>query len=174
MSEETGHVELTADESAGDNGTREMGSLASRMETRAREIESVYSWVFPIPAWEDMLGVELRLVGWEKLRRIVTKHERQRVPALQELYTAADQLIEATEGFYELEEDRKTPVQETWVTLARATGRNLPDNLTLRQALISLMGDTNVLILWKEWQDWMSSRRSDAEEEVSKDFGTTP
>jgi hypothetical protein len=121
-----------------------------------------------------MLAVELRLVGWEALRRIVTKYERQRVPALQELYTAADQILLGTEGFYEVDEDgKRTSVEQSWITLAKATGRVLPDELTPRQALISLVGDTNVLILWKEWQDWMSSRRTEVEEEVVRDFGMT-
>lgn len=164
--------EAAADDTA--NGTREMGSLASRMEHRAQEIESAVTEIFPIPMWEDILAVELSLVGWERLRKMVAKHNRQRNEAIRELYVAADQLLAATVAFYEVGEDNaQTPVEQTWITLARATGKPLSDDLTPRQAVIALMGDTNVLVLWKEWQDWQSSRRGETDEEVAKDFGTT-
>lgn len=152
---------------------REAGSLAQRMEARAGELERTVSAIFPIPTWEDILAVELRLVGWEALRRIVTKHDRHRVEAIKELYTAADQILLGTEAFYEVKEDGRERIESSWVDLARATGRKLPAELTPRQALIALVGDTNVAILWRDWQEWMTTRRPEVDEELAQDFGTT-
>ena len=155
--------------------TREPGSLASRIERRAKELESARSEKFPVPNWDDMLAVELRLVSWDALRKIVAKHERQRVPALQELYTAADQILAGTEAFYEIdpETNEYTQVEQNWISLAKATGKALPDSLTPRQAMIALVGDTNILILWKDWQDWMATRRPEVGDEAKEDFTTT-
>lgn len=155
---------------------REEGSLAARMQQRQHELETLHSDVFPVPGWEEFLAVELRLVGWEALRKVVSKHDRQRSPALKELYVAADQMLLATEGFFEVSEgarDRRIEDNGNWIALARATGKELPDSLTPRQAMISLMGDTNVLVLYQDWTEWMSTRRTDLEREVAEDFGTT-
>lgn len=160
------HVETTS-------SGAQPGSLADRLQKRSQEIEHTISAVFPVPTLDDILGVELRIVGWEALRKIVTKHERQQVPAMRELYVAADQILAGTVRFYELEDTRRTPVDHTWQELARATGRPLPEDLTPRRALIALMGDTNVAILWQQWQEWMTTRRPEVNEEVASDFGTT-
>lgn len=152
---------------------RQPGSLAERMQQRSTELERTVSAIFPIPTWEDILAVELRLVGWEALRRVVTKHERHRVDAIKELYTAADQILLGTEAFYEIKDSDRERVETSWQDLARATGRHLPADLSPRQALIALVGDTNVAILWKDWQEWMATRRPEIDEDVAKDFGTT-
>lgn len=153
----------------------ESGSLASRMRVRAGELENAISEVFAIPTWEEILAVELRLVSWEALRKVVSRHERlaSRNPAMHELYIAADQLILGTEQFFEVSEAARTPVQHTWNTLARMSGKNIPEDASARQSIIVLCGDTNVLLLWKEWQDWMATRRTEVEEDMVKDFGTT-
>lgn len=155
------------------SSSREAGSLAERMEKRAGELERTVSAIFPLPTWEDILAVELRLVGWESLRRIVTKHERHRVEAIRELYVAADQILMSTEAFYEIKENDRERVETTWQDLARATGRKFGPDLTSRQALIALVGDTNVAILWRDWQEWMTTRRPEVDEEIAQDFGTT-
>jgi hypothetical protein len=174
MSEHEDHVHVEPEVAADDttNG-RPPGSLAERMAHRAGELEQTVSAIFPIPTWEEVLAVELRLVGWESLRRVAQKHERQRVDAIKELYVAADQILVATEGFFEIAESQRTRIESTWQELARLTGRKLPEDLTPRRALISLVGDTNVAILWADWQQWMTTRRPDVDEEVGKDFGTT-
>ena len=166
------HVEETS--------SAEPGSLQQRLQQRSKELEHTVSAVFPIPTLDDILAVELRLVGWEALRKIVQKHERQQVPAIRELYVAADQLLTGTIGFYELLEaggengaPRRRKADHTWQDLARATGKALPEDLTPRRALIALVGDTNVAILWQQWQEWMTTRRPEVDEEVAKDFGTT-
>lgn len=177
MSEHEGPVDLPdVPEVAHDDASngRASGSLAERMQQRASELETTVSAVFAIPTWEEVLGVELRLVGWEKLRRIASKHDRVRVDAIKELYVAADQILEGTVQFYEINGIQKRRIEDTsWQLLAKLTGKKLPEDLTPRKAMIALMGDTNIAILWADWQQWMTTRRPEIDEEVAQDFGTT-
>lgn len=156
-----------------DNG-RAPGSLAARMQERASELETTVSAIFPIPTWEEVLAVELRLVGWERLRRIASKHDRVRVDAIKELYVAADQILEGTTGFFEVNGVQRRRIEDaSWQSLAKLTGKKLPEDLTPRKAMIALMGDTNIAIMWADWQQWMTTRRPEVDEEVAQDFGTT-
>jgi hypothetical protein len=178
MSDVSEREELEGELEIGEEEGASIDSLEARMAQRAKQIEEQTSDIFPVPLWEDMLAVELRFVGWTTgLRKIVERHKKVRDPAVNELYIAADQVLLATEGFYMVSEGPKgevrTKANTTWVQLARATGKKLPDNLSARQAMVALMGDTNVLFLWNTWQDWMRSERGTLEEEVVQDFSTT-
>jgi hypothetical protein len=164
-------------------GTPSKGSLADRMAARREQTERVTTEKFEVPRFEGVLSVELRLIGWKKLRSYGQRHSRMRDSALQELYVAADQLLAATVGFYEDEEvegivnHRKAP-GKSWVSLLNEmqTARKEPvsDEITPRQALIALVGDTNVMFLWEQWQEWMKGERPDVDKEVQRDFQTTP
>lgn len=155
------------------------GSLQSRMQAKRNEAEGRHSELFAVPNWEDMIEVELRMLGWERLRKIAHRHRKVRNEALQELYVCADQIIWATEGFVEVDGDKRTPVQQDWVSLARAgEGARgvmpLGPESTVRQALIALVAhDTRIMALWQEWQDWMKSSRPEMDEELVSDFRTT-
>jgi hypothetical protein len=160
-----------------DADVREVGSLGSRMQQRAAEIEQATSERFPVPGWESILEVELALVSWERLRRVVTKYERlNRQPAMQELYTAADQILLATLNFYEVPEQGGPPKlreDHDWVSLARATGKPLPDDLTPRMAVIHLCSDVGTLALLRDWGEWMQTRRGEVDKEVQDYFART-
>lgn len=157
-----------------EENTNVQGSLAARMRGRAQELERQVTETFDIPGWEDILAVELRLMPWATLRGIGQRNRKVKQAAIQELYTAADSIITATEQFYEVAGEHKTPLEESWITLAKRTGRPLPEDLTQRQAVIALVGDTRVMVLYNEWSEWMQGERRDVDEEVMRDFRMTP
>lgn len=151
-------------------------SLAARMKRRGRELASQRTEIFEIPGWAAILAVELRLLGFDESDKITARLEKTvRHPGLRKLYFAVDQIVAATEGFYEVDGDRRTPVDRTWVDLARdGADHKLPEDLTPRQAVISLVGDRRVVTgLYGEFEAWMSGERETVEEEVVSDFGTT-
>lgn len=170
MSEQiTREMEPVADEPV--NGA---GSLAARMKRRGRELESQRTEVFEIPGWEEILAVELRLLGYDESRRIGRRLDKLRNEDMQELYSYADQIVAATEGFYEVDGDRRTRIDKTWMDLARAAATvKLPEDLTPRQAIISLLGDRRVFYLFSDFEQWMRGERREVDEEVVRDFGTT-
>lgn len=148
-------------------------SLSTRMKARSEELERQVSEVFEIPGWEDVLAVELNMVGWKKLRVIGQRNRKVKDLPTQELYVAIDQLITATDGFFEVFGDERKSINDTWVSLARRTGKPLPDNLTPRQAVLALVGDTRVMALYNSWQEWLQGERREVDEEVVRDFERT-
>lgn len=159
-----------------EEGTEDLvqSSLAQRMQSRSQELERQVTEVFDIPGWEDILSVELRLMGWQVLRGIGQRNRKVKQVALQELYTAIDSIITATSQFYEVQGERRVTLEgDTWISLARRTGKKLPDELTQRQAVLALVGDTRVMVLYNEWQEWMQGERREVDEEVMRDFETT-
>lgn len=156
------------------------GSLSSRMGAAEENITSATTERFPIPNWEDMVEVELRMLGWKKLRAIADVHKKVRNKADQELAIAVHQLVVATEGFYEIEGETSVRVDMDWIKLAKAGSgqrgvvKPLPDTLTETQAVLALVAlDTRAMNLWNEWHEWMSSNRSDVDKELVSDFGRT-
>lgn len=150
------------------------GSLAARMKRRGAELENQRTEIFPLPGWDEILAVELRVLGYEESRKIGRKLTRMRDETLQELYSFIDQIVAATEGFYEIDGDRRTPIDKTWMDLARAAAAHkLPEDLTPRRAVLSLLGDRRVAYLFSDWEEWMKGERQEVDEEVMRDFGTT-
>lgn len=149
-------------------------SLSARMERRSQELASQVSEIFEIPGWDEILEVELRLMGWEALRKIGIRNQKVKGVPMQELYTSVDQIVAGTEKFYELDDEgNRKPIKDTWTSLARRTGKNLPQDLTPRQAVLALVGDTRVMTLYNAWQEWMKGERSQADEELVRDFERT-
>jgi hypothetical protein len=148
-------------------------SLDGRMKARTEELESRTSEFFQVPGFEDIIAVELRLLGFEAQRKIARRNERIRDTTVQELYTACDCILRATEGLYEVDGDTRTPIRDTWIDLARRAGKTLPNDVTDRQALLALVGSFRVVGLWQEWSQWVSGRRPEVEEEVMRDFEVT-
>ena len=149
--------------------------MAAAAETHDSQLEEV----FPVPGWESVAAVRLRVVGFEALDKIVMRHQRVRNQAMQKLYTAADQLLIATTGFYEVVDGTipapsEDPVEGmTWSTLARAGIKTLGMEATPRQAMIRLVGDERLPFFWNDWLEWVKSERNDPEDDILKDFPTT-
>lgn len=153
--------------------TPEGGSLEARMKRHAAEVAGQSTEIFEIPGWSEILAVELRLLTYDESTKITTRLERTvRDVGLRRLYFAVDQIVAATEGFYEVNDGERTPIDRTWMDLARAAATHkLPEDLTPRMAVISLVGDRRVVTpLYAEFEGWMSGERPAMEEEVVRDF----
>jgi hypothetical protein len=152
------------------------GSLEARLSERVRQIEEQRTRTFPVPSLEDIIAVELRMMGWEAIRKIASRHERVRPAGLQEVYVAADHILAVTEGFHEIDEDgQHVPVSYSWVSLARVArpADQLPDDLTPRKALLAVVRDYPLITMWQEWLAWIKGEQPEVGEEVVRDFGMT-
>lgn len=150
-------------------------SLADRMRRRVETIATQRTVTIPVPGYQSMLGVKMRALTVERTGSIAKNNERVRIEVMRNLYTAADLILVATEGFVEYLEDgseRELPDHYTWQYLANEVKET--GNLTGRQALLSLLGDINVGILSAEWDQWLGAEKRDMDAEVSEDFGLTP
>jgi hypothetical protein len=147
-------------------------SLEARMAARGEELDDLRIEIFEVPRWEQMLAVELRMLSWKRLRKVVEKHRRQTVD-LRDLYTAADQILLATVGFYEVNDGNRTPAPNmSWTKAYQAWKRT--SDVTPRQALLGLVGDVQTIVLWNDWQEWMKGSRPDVDRELQEDFPVIP
>lgn len=150
------------------------GSLQDRMQERRSSLEQITTEVFDVPRWSDILAVELKYLGYKTMRSIAQKHQRVKDPTVSEMRVAADHLLRATVGFYEVKGEKKVPAEGmTWLSLARSVIK-LPEDASPRVALVGLVGDTQTVFLWQEWQEWMKGERVRIDTEVGRDFQTTP
>ena len=151
-------------------------SLETRARKRIQELEQEQSEVFEVPGWQDILGVELRLLGWEEGRKIGSRLRKVKPESLRELYIMCDLIIAATDGLHEILESGGTKrSRHNWVSLAQAVlpVESLPDNLTPRRALLAIVTDKRVPALYAVWQSWSGGARAETVEEVVEDFGKT-
>lgn len=148
-------------------------SLAARMEVRAEQLAERTSEWFSLPGYDGVLEVELRLLGYKRVRKAVDMNRRIRDEATRDLYSMVDNLISATEGFREVVGDDTRPLPaETWVTLAQRLP-NAPESLSNRQAALFLLGDSRIMFLIQEWSEWQRVVRPDVDKEVAADFAKT-
>lgn len=148
-------------------------SLSERMQERAAELQREQTEKFDLPGWRDMLAVELKPLGFTTIRNLQRKNERERNETTREVYNMADQIIAATVGFHEVDGSKETPIEDTWVTLAKRLP-DCPDGATPRQALLFLLdGDKWVHFLYIKWMEWASTVQPEVEKEVEQDFAQT-
>jgi len=173
--EEVEEVEMLSsfgDDAKADNPYPVSNSLAGRMASRSEELAKNTTEVFPLPGWEDILGVELRVLSYTTIRKIGQRNNKVRDEVTSELYNLTDQIAAATEGFVEIEGEKQTPIDETWVSLANKLP-DAPDSLTLRQAVLFVVGDKRIHFLAADWMEWARTSSHDVDKEVGSDFGTT-
>ncbi len=60
-------------------------SLSPRIAHRREQLESHQSEWFPIPGYEDVLEVELRLLGYSKIKRVIARNEKVRDPEIRDI-----------------------------------------------------------------------------------------
>jgi hypothetical protein len=150
-------------------------SLAARMAGRREELEQDTTRVFPLPAYDSILAIEFRMLGWQTQRNIARVLEKKvKDPALFELYVAAESLIRAFETLHEVLPSGETqPTGYSIIEVARASGLKLGEDVTPRQALIALVGDTRVMTLYSDYMGWVGGQREDHDEDVMRDFAGT-
>jgi hypothetical protein len=150
-------------------------SLQARMEAHAEHLRKDVTEQFPVPGWESMLMVELKRLGYKRIRALQKRNDRVRDAATRELYSMCDQIITATVGFHEVLENGETQElpDDTWITLAQNVP-GCPDEITPRQAILFLTGDDKrVHFLAAEWGEWSRAGEADETEEVRADFVST-
>jgi hypothetical protein len=151
----------------------ESNSLANRMAKRKDQLERDTTEWFPIPGYEGLLEVEMRALGFTKIREVQKRNEKVRDEGLQELYNLADQIAQATEGFRAIDNGQVEALPtESWRTLARRLP-DCPETPTTRQAILFLIGEKRIHFLVQDWSQWARTVRPDIEEEVVQDFGKT-
>jgi hypothetical protein len=151
-------------------------SLEARARRRVQELENEQTEIFEVPGWQDILGVELRLIGWEEGRKIGSRLRKVKPEAIRELYIMCDLILAATDGLHEILPHGGTKQsRHTWTSLAQAVlpPSELPDNLTPRRALLAIVNDKRIPALYAVWQNWSGGARAETIEEVVEDFGTT-
>lgn len=148
-------------------------SLSARMDQRAEVLEQQVSEIFPIPGYENIIEVELRALGYKRIRQIQKRNEKVRDEVVREIYSIADQVIAATIGFYEVNPNgTRSAIEDDWVSLAKRR-RGCPDAPTPRQALLFLVTDKRIHFFADDWGTWARSVRADVDEELAEDFATT-
>lgn len=151
-------------------------SLKSRMAARAEQLQGERTEIFPIPGYDDLVGVELRSLTYTVRNRITRRNERERNEALRDLYNFADQAIAATVGFYEpvdKDDDEWIPMPgESWVSMCRAAHPDFPEDGTPRQAFLRLVPQDRVDNFAMEYFEWVNGSLP-VESEVVRDFETT-
>jgi hypothetical protein len=163
---------------AADVSDATVAPLKDRLERRRKKLETSQSEKFDIPGYEGILKVELGLRSWEVNNSIARRVQQiEKDEGLRTLYTAAGQLLRATESFWEVPEGGgdETPAElHSWLEVARYAGHTLPEDATPRTAMVALLQDTGIMFLWTSWVQWLSERGVEVDEEMMRDFsGTT-
>jgi hypothetical protein len=155
-------------------------SLEDRVAARRKQLDEETFEVFEVPGWNDILGVKLRLQGFEEGRKIAKQHAKVRPETLRELYVVCDTIVQCTVGLVEFNEDGSwTDSQHDWVSLVqRLVERKAIDvddslQMTPRRALLALVGDKRIPNLYVEWQQWVAGARPHVDQEVVGDFAKT-
>ena len=147
-------------------------SLSDRMKQRSAYLETHQTEKFPLPGFEDVLEVELRLLSFSTIQKIVERNDKIRDAATSGLYSLADQIVMATVGFYEVNGQERSELTDDWVALASRL-ENAPEGMTPRQAVFLLVGDKALHFLVSDWVEWAKSGRREVDDEVMRDFDMT-
>lgn len=152
-------------------------SLEERLHAARGSREQATTEDFPIPGISAYAWVRFRALGFKAQAKQVEKNKRVRDQATMNLYVAADTLVAATDGFYEVdqtdEENLIPSPGSSWNSLCKAT-YDVGDELTPRQALIRLVGDGRLIQFYNEYNTWLIGEREATADEQRQDFGGTP
>lgn len=148
-------------------------SLAGRMEQRAQELAMERTEWFTIPGWDDIFEVQLRSLGFRTIKKAVTRNRSVREEDTRDLYSMCDNLIMATVGFRRIDESEPEELPGvSWKTLAGYLP-NAPANLSQRQGLLLMLGETRIMFLLEEYTVWSRDTRAEIDKEAAEDFGST-
>lgn len=145
-------------------------SLDARMQARAEAIQKNNTELFDIPGFEGLLQVELRRLGYKKMKQIQSRNAKERDEATRDIYNMADQILWATEGLYQVRNGEPVAIEDTWLDLAHRLP-NTESVTTPRQAVLVMTGgDERILFLTAQWAKWMGDTKADEDEGVQADF----
>lgn len=166
-----GKVDDPPEQAATQNGAA--GSLQERMRKRSEELRSDRTEVFGIPGYDDIVAVELRTLSTETSLRIQNKNEKTKDLPMKVMYNWADQILAATVVLHQVNGEETKPWPDmTWIELARMSFENTQPDLTSRQALLLMMGNT-LQTFMTEWITWSQEITPELNKEVGLDFVKT-
>jgi|SRR5579875_3475680 len=159
-----------------EESTPALGSLAARIAERRREIDNATTELFDVPKYADVFRLELRRLPLKRLVAIAQSVERIHDDALRALYSMADTILAATVAFHEVRDDGSTRPAPglTWQQLAHAYDPNLDESVQPRVALLRIIGDAELTLLFQDYQTWLRNGSPRAEKELERDFPRTP
>ena len=147
------------------------GSLRARMRARAEELEARTTEIFPVPLWDAVLAVELKVISWAKTEEIIEKHQRV---TSQMLSTAAAEILAATVGFWEIKEEGELERIEdatTWRQIANdLAGKMISENVPDRVAVIAVASDQGAIALNALYRQWLGGANVGISDQVRRDF----
>lgn len=146
--------------------TPKRNSLAARVAERRKAISNAKARIFPVPGFEDIMGVELRPLNpnegetiAERLDKIPDEREKLR-------RFASEIIIKATCRFFGISEDGEWEEDEhaTWRSLftdmEQAQGRPAPDpSIPERACLVGVLKTQHINLLFNEYTEWANSGR---------------
>jgi hypothetical protein len=154
-------------------------SLRERMRRHKAELEDRTTELFPVPNWDGILVVELRPVDWDDTEESIGRHSRRERGQI--LRTGADEIVNGTVAFYELDPEGEAVEQvedaRLWSQLLESyTDTELgemPHEIRERTALIELCTDQGVMALSTTFRRWMVGAKSGIGNQVRRDFERT-
>jgi len=152
------------------------GAFEERMQEVRRQREQRTTELFDVPGFESIVKVEMQVLGYKRATDLALKHVRQRDDSLRTLYTAADQILAATVGFYKVQPNGEPEYAEglDWMGLAQAYDPTLDGSVPERAALIRLLDDgKGVGELHGDWYQWNTRGNASVEKELAADFPET-
>lgn len=144
-----------------------------RLRKKRRQIAEIKSLDMDIPGYGGELVCRYKLLNWDHIRRIGTKHSNSRDPH-RLLYAQMDLLIEACDGFYyrngsnELKPLHPDKPVKYDLTLADILDIELGDQPSARQVCLGVF--VNDLALVDHHQDlltWMRGAQEDVDEDIA-------
>jgi hypothetical protein len=148
-------------------------SLAARMREREEVLAKHVTERFPLPGWEELLEIELRVTGVQAATKATNRVQRVRDEGVRNLYVMVDLLCTATVQFWEVTPEGTNPIEDDWVSLAKRLP-DCPDNPTARQAAIFLLKEHRIPWLYHDWESWQrAAKTEDVDAELRRDFGQT-
>lgn len=145
-------------------------SLQARVAARRQDLIARRSKGFtvPVPEFEGMLALHFRLLEFEEKRAIHMRHDGVGTDPGDEVAASADLLIAACDGVLEVHGDSEpsqyAPGLSAQVVRDLFGLSDLPESLTVRQALIAALGSDGVMALFGRYSQEVSSIRDEAED----------
>src|SRR5947209_10935318 len=133
-------------------------SLEERMAIAEKAKTLASSEKSPIPGWASFCWVELKVINNDAQQAAIDKCERIRPARLQNLYIAAETLLTATAGFWEVKGDEQyEPYETSWSKIA-AVVHGMKESAP-REAIIRVVGNEDRLTFYGGYLQGLGTAR---------------